>query len=309
MNKPNFFIVGEPKSGTTALHDFLDQHPQITMSTVKEPYHFCTDLHQESDQFHKKRLYFKYRDQDKYLSLFKQDKLYDAVGESSTFYIWSKDAAKNIHSFNPDAKIIIFLRNPIDFIYSLHSHWVVETYENITSFEEALRAETERKINWQRIPSRAYFPSMLYYTSMANYASKVSRFYKYFDRDQVKVFVFEDFKKNNANIFQNILKFLEVDQTFEPQYKKVNASKKPRCPALNYVAQNVYFIEGLKKIMPMRVHRMIKHAGQKMLWKETAREKMPEDIRYELTRKFFREVKSISDVLQRDMVRYWNFKI
>jgi hypothetical protein len=309
MNKPNFFIVGEPKSGTTALHDFLDQHPQITMSEVKEPYHFCTDFHRESDLFHKKPLYFRYRDEDKYLSLFKQDKSYSAVGESSTFYIWSKYAAKNIHAFNPDAKIIIFLRNPIDFIYSLHSHWVVETYENITSFSEALEAERERKTTWEHIPSRAYFPSMLYYTSVANYSAQVERFYKYFDRDQVKVFLFEDFKKSNADIFQKIVKFLQVDETFEPQYKRVNASKKPRCSALNYMAQNVYFIEGLKRVMPRRVHRMIKHAGQKMLWKETARESMPDTVRHDLTKKFLQEVESVSDVLGRDMVRYWNFKI
>jgi hypothetical protein len=75
------------------------------------------------------------------------------------------------------------------------------------------------------------------------------------------------------------------------------------------MAQNVYFIEGLKRVMPRRVHRMIKHAGQKMLWKETARESMPDTVRHDLTKKFLQEVESVSDVLGRDMVRYWNFKI
>lgn len=61
MTKPNFIIVGAPRSGTTTLFHSLKQHPEIYMSYVKEPYYFCTDFHEESDQFHNKEIRFPIR--------------------------------------------------------------------------------------------------------------------------------------------------------------------------------------------------------------------------------------------------------
>jgi hypothetical protein len=307
MNKPNFFVVGEPKSGTTALHEFLDQHPQITMSRVKEPYYFCTDLHQESDQFHKKNLYFKYRDINNYLKLFKQEKKFDAVGESSTFYIWSKNAAQKIYEFDPYAKIIVFLRNPIDFIYSLHAHWLVETYENIQNFRDALVIEERRIKSWENIPSRAYFPSMLYYISRTNYSIQIERFLKRFGHDQVKIIIFEDFKKDNAGVYKDILNFLGVDPSFEPNFERMNVSKRARSNSLNYIVQNVYLIEMLKKILPYKIHKKVKHLGQIILWKEAVRKKMDQDLFNDLEKKFRHEVLKMSDLLHVDMMKKWNF--
>ncbi|WP_462323581.1 sulfotransferase family protein [Desulfoplanes sp.] len=307
MNRPNFFVVGEPKSGTTALHGFLDRHPQITMSRIKEPYHFCTDLHQESDQFHGRKLYFKYREVGRYLSLFDQEKRYKAIGESSTFYIWSKSAAKKIYDFDRDAKIIVFLRNPIDFIHSLHSHWIVETYENIKNFRNALFVEEERKNDWKKIPSRAYFPSMLYYISKTNYSTQVERFLQQFHRDQIKVIVFEDFKKDNANVYKDILHFLEVDTSFNINFTQKNVSKEPRNNYLNYIAQNVYLLEAMKKILPYKVHRTVKNIGQNILWKESKRTKIDQNLYRELKDKFHIEAEKISDLLHIDMVKKWNF--
>ena len=121
MQKPNFFIVGLPKSGTTALHDFLNQHPQIFMSKVKEPHFFCTDFHRESDAFHDSQLFFHFRDEETYLKLFSDLTTEKVIGESSTGYLYSKEAAKQIHDFNPEAKILIVLREPTSFLYSVHS--------------------------------------------------------------------------------------------------------------------------------------------------------------------------------------------
>lgn len=309
MNKPNFFVVGEPKSGTTSLHEFFSQHPQITMSRVKEPYYFCTDLHAESDQFHGKKLYFKYREKNKYLSIFNQDKKYEVVGESSTFYIWSKNAAENIYNYDRKSKILIFLRNPIHFIHSLHSHWVVETYENLCDFEDALSAEADRKTNWKKIPPRAYFPSMLYYTSMVDYAGQVGRFLKRFDHQQVKIVLFETFQKNNEKIFKEILNFLEVDTSFKPDFKRLNTSKKPRIKTLNYLAQNVYFLETMKTILPYGLHAQIKKIGQSMLWKKTHRKEITTKVYDELAKKFRKDVEAMSDVLHMDLKKEWKFDV
>jgi hypothetical protein len=83
MRKPNFFIAGAPRSGTTALFYFLKQHPEIYMSGLKEPYYFCSDFHEESDHFHQTELRFPIRTEKTYLKLF-QDAVHEkTVGDAT----------------------------------------------------------------------------------------------------------------------------------------------------------------------------------------------------------------------------------
>jgi len=87
MKKPNLFIVGHPKSGTTALYNFLKQHPDIFMCPVKEPAFFCKDFIEESDLFHKQKSFYLdswSREQKVYLSLFADVKSEKIIGECST---------------------------------------------------------------------------------------------------------------------------------------------------------------------------------------------------------------------------------
>ena len=111
MNKPNLFIVGAPKCGTTFLYHYLKQHPEIYFPDFKEPHFFGSDLIRKNGAYDLSL--------NNYKSLFNSDK--KIIGEASTFYIFSKNAAKEIYDFNPDAKIIIMLRNLVDLAYSLHS--------------------------------------------------------------------------------------------------------------------------------------------------------------------------------------------
>jgi hypothetical protein len=105
MKKPDFFIVGAPKCGTTSLSEYLKQHPEIFMSEPKEPHFFGTDL----ESYWGGR-FERYRDVHKYLSLFAnvQDEI--RVGEASPWYLYSKRAAEEIKQFNPASRIIILLR-------------------------------------------------------------------------------------------------------------------------------------------------------------------------------------------------------
>ena len=127
--KPDFFIVGAPKCGTTSMFHYLRQHPQIFMPDNKEPHYFGKDLIKMSDEF--------IDNEDEYLNLFKDAKSDQKLGEASTFYLYSKSAYKEIKEYNPDAKIIIMLRNPIDFLHSLHSQLLFSGYEDELDFEIA----------------------------------------------------------------------------------------------------------------------------------------------------------------------------
>lgn len=124
--KPNLFLVGEQKAGTSSLHKMLSMHPEIAMSHLKEPGYFCTDFHEESDRYHKNNKYFSYRNINDYLKLFESHGKEDYLGESSSIYFYSATALSNIAAFNKDAKIVLLLRDPVTFLPSLHSQYIKE---------------------------------------------------------------------------------------------------------------------------------------------------------------------------------------
>ena len=96
MVKPNLFIVGAPKSGTSALYRFLKQHPDIFMPKYKEPHFFSKDLQKESDIFHGFLKHYPFRSEDQYLSLFSGAKDEKIIGDASTHALFSNVAAKEI---------------------------------------------------------------------------------------------------------------------------------------------------------------------------------------------------------------------
>src|SRR3954464_7011750 len=96
--RPDFFIVGAPKSGTTSLYDWLDRHPQVYMSPVKEPFYFCPDVHGGL-----RRLYTYPKDEARYLELFADARPDQTCGEASTRYLVSQQAARRVAEFQPNA--------------------------------------------------------------------------------------------------------------------------------------------------------------------------------------------------------------
>jgi hypothetical protein len=272
--------------------------------TTRSLFFFCSDLIEESDIFHKRKRYFRYRTEADYLKLFAESHNEKLAGESTTFYLYSKTAAQEIYTFNPDSKIIIMLRNPVGFVYSSHSHWLVETYEEVEDFRTALSLEEKRR-HGRSIPERVYFPSLLYYSETIKYYDMVKRYYDVFDRANIKVVMFEDFKEDNLKVYRDILNFLEVDPGFIPDFKKVNVAKKPRNKYLNYLMQSDFLIKTFRTILSPRLHSLIKQIGQKVLWKEGARPQLNPSLKGELVGKYRPEVLKIGEFLNIDLEKKW----
>ena len=119
MPKPDFLIVGAFKSGSTALYEGLRRHPQIFMPFHKEPLYFGDDL---------TRRYGRYTEAE-YLRLFDPAKPGQKSGEASTWYLYSVSAAREIHDFNPEMRIMVVLRNPVDVMYAEHSQLIYNVIE------------------------------------------------------------------------------------------------------------------------------------------------------------------------------------
>lgn len=223
MRTPDFFLVGAPKSGTTAMHHFLYQHPEIFMIKLRDSYGWNEgkELH-----FFGSDLFSNWRTKEKYLSFFSEARNEKRVGDTDVFYLYSKKASYEIKSFNPNSSIIIILRDPVEMIYSLHSQSIFGGVEDIISFEEALEAEEERKRGF-RVPRNIKFSiEYLFYTEIAKYFEQVKRYFDIWGKEKVHVIIFEDQIKDMKGTYKSLLRFLEVDEEFTPNFEVINPNRR-----------------------------------------------------------------------------------
>ncbi len=307
--KPNLFIVGQPKSGTTALHQFLGQHPEIFMSSIKEPHFFCSDFHLESDRFYGKRRFFDFRSESAYLQLFARTDKAKIVGESSTNYLYSQVAAEKIHNFNADAKIIIILREPAKYLYSLHSHYVKFTEENEPDFLTALALEAERK--QEKYPSpRVTSPSYLYYDQRVKYYQQVKRYCDRFKPEQIKIIVFEEFKSENERVYREILEFLGVDPSFTPEYGSLNVNKEVKFPVINNLVNSPVVKNISKNLLSQEFNDFVRdNIVERFFWHQAPKASMPESIKLKLMQQYQPEVAKISALTGLDLETKWGYDI
>ena len=223
-SKPNFFIVGAPKCGTTSLHEYLQRHPDVFMPYFKEPHFFGSDL--EGSRFRQ------FRDKpERYLKIFRDVRGERRIGESSPWYLASQRAAAEIHAYDPCAKIIIMLRNPIDMMYSMWSQFRYSGNEQIETFEDALAAEQDRR-SGARIRPAAHCITGLQYRNMTRFSEQLPRYLKRFGAENVFVIIFDDFQADTPAVYRAVLKFLEVDSNFQTAFDIRNPNKRVRLARL-----------------------------------------------------------------------------
>lgn len=215
--KPDFFILGAPKCGTSSLINMLRWHTSIYVPLSYEPQYFSTDFGAVIDYT-----------PESYLALFShvEDK-HLAIGEKSVIYLYSEVAVENILEFNPDARFIIMLRNPVDLVYSWHSQLYYSFIEDIEDFSEAWDAQEERQ-QGLRIPQRCPVPFALQYREIGSLAKYLSRVYEKAPADIVKVMFMEDFHADSDAIYRETLEFLNVPYKPSRDPRRLNKNKRHR---------------------------------------------------------------------------------
>ena len=205
---PNFLIIGAPKAGTTSLYRYLAEHPKVFMSPLKEPKFFAiegqdVDYSGPGDDTHE---YI--TDYETYLSLFDSATSETALGEASPWYLHMRGSAERIHSRIPNVKIVAILRDPVERAYSQFCMHKGYSHEPISDFESAWQAEAKRMSdNWS--PRWFYRDRGLYY-------AQLRRYFDIFDKDQIRVYLFEDLERDSLAVAQDIYEFLGVDNHFVP---------------------------------------------------------------------------------------------
>ena len=299
--KPNFFIVGAPKCGTTAMYTYLKVHPDVFMPYEKEPHFFATDL--------RARRYERYRSLEAYLALFADAKSEKRVGEASVLYLYSRVAAHNIREFDPAAKIIIMLRNPVDTLYSFYGQLVYSGEEDIATFDGALAAEPDRK-QGRRLPAGMIGAvDCLYYREMVRFAGQVQRYFDVFGRDAVHIIIYDDFQADTMAAYRETLKYLDIDPGFTVELKVINQNKRPRNLAMRDFLKNppdwyVSLLRVGRATVPQPLRHGITRSLARINSQVEPRRPMDRVLRQQLQAEFLPEVERLSTVLDRDLTHW-----
>jgi hypothetical protein len=293
--EPGFFIVGAPKCGTSSLCHYLSQHPEVFFPFIKEPHFFGSDLTNPRGvhNIHEYRALFAESDGR-------------LCGEGTTWYLYSQYAAREIYEFNPYAKIIIMLRNPVDLLYSWHSQNVYMGIEDIEEFEAALDAEPER-LAGNRIPNHGHSPlEKLLYSTIPRFTSQIERYVEVFGWDQVHVIIYDDFKQYTNVMFQQTLGFLGVAPEFRPDFDIVNPNKRVRSKVMqDIVEHHPKSLQQLaQRLLPRKARFLLKKKARSLNTVYKPRPSMGVALRQRLQRQFTPEIEQLSVLLGRDLTHW-----
>ena len=307
MRVPDFFIAGHQKCGTTALYLMLSQHPQMFMSDVKEPRYFVPELFRPGRELNKL---------DSYLSLFEQAAPGQLVGDASPQYIRFPAAAARIAELQPDARIVVILREPASFLRSFHMQMVHRDIEPERRLRRALELEAERR-EGRRLPRGNVSPEPLFYSSHVRYVEQLESYAGVFGRERMLVLIYDDFRADNEATVRSVLHFLGADETVAVAPEETKPLKEVRVQSLMRVADRArqarYDPAGagaLGRTVNRLTPRMLHSSGVRARWRRVVY-KQPdppdEDLTRELRVRFAPEVHALSRFLDRDLVGEWGY--
>lgn len=234
--KPSFFIVGVPKAGTTALHDYLSKHEQVAMSTDKEPNFFSWQ------EIEKQKLYYRKKNvktEEAYLQLFNVNENTKIAGESSISYLFYSESAKRIKSYQPEAKIIISLREPVA---RAVSHFQMDYSLGLV--------KTDLETIWRQGPEHPktgiYFQQ---YFLLSDYPEQVEHYLNTFSKEKVLLFLHESLIEDEENCLRKLCGFLEIDFNRAPaEITSQNVTMAGKNKIIRYLYSNDALRKGLSVI-------------------------------------------------------------
>lgn len=238
MTMPNFLIIGAMKSGTTALYYYLEQHPEIYMSPVKEP-DFFSSQKQENPADPVTSI-------ETYQNLFSGARGERAIGEASHSYLYEPGAASEIERYIPETRLIAILRNPIDRAYSHFLHMVRSGAEPLDDFARAL---TEDRVG--ALKERAFQD----YIGRGLYYEQLERYFTKFPREHIRIYLYEDLGDAPTSTVQDVFRFLNVNDSFEPDVSlRRNVSGLPKYKTLDGLLRRQSRLKHAAKIyLPARL--------------------------------------------------------
>ena len=308
---PNFFIVGAPKAGTTSLYHYLDQHPRIFMSTVKEPCYFASEVRRENfaPEYRKDdsldpvdlKAYLRGPRREKrfsgltttledYSRLFEGVKDEIAIGEASVCYLWSPTAARNIAACIPKARIVAVLRHPAERAWSQYLHGVANGH---------VRVSFRQHIDACLMSQGKEFSPQHPFLEFGRYYEQVRTYLAVFPPDNLRIYFYDD---GLTAILADLFRFLSVDPSFEIDIsRKYLEAAAAGSPTALYRALAKYRIpQALRKLVPGQIRPLFR----KLAFRSRTVAPMNAEDRRFLCGHYREDVTQLSLLLDRDL-RSW----
>lgn len=287
QGNPDFFIVGAPRCGTTWLYRHLAMHPRVFMSAQKEPHHFNTDSG------------FRWVETlEAYESLFRDaPSTAQAIGEASVLYLHSAIAAANILRYQPRARFIAMVRNPLEMAPSWHRQALFDQQEDEPDFARAWALQAARAAG-RHLPAHCREPAILQYRSICSLGGRLARLIETAGRERVHVIVHDDLRRSSEDIYRGVLDFLRVDAWLPPRFDVVNPARERRSPLLKRVSDSTARIK-----QRLKINRSFGALGRIDRWNTRSRpaRAIPRSMRAELIEAFAGDVRLLARTIERPL--------
>jgi hypothetical protein len=290
--KPNFLIVGAAKCGTTSLHRYLSQHPQIFMPEWKELSLFIDDPFGPLHRVPSAAVYYR---------LFEKAAGFPARGEASTAYLYNPASPRLIRSALKDPRIVIILRDPVAMSYSLYHHEYRKEGETIDRFEDALAVEPNRMKD-PGFQGRCFgWHANYYYFHRGLYTPQVKRYLERFGPARVCILLFEELKHSPLATVRTLYRFLGVDDAFVPELKIYNkAGELLNVP--RFWSDGGLFLKTAQYALKGNVFRKMPHLLRNLIRPRLP--KMRPKTARRLRRRFRPDIEALEKLIERDLSRW-----
>lgn len=288
---PSFVIIGAQKSGTTSLYHYLDEHPEVFMSRVKEPHFFAWEG-QEYDLGGPNAEHAAWQivsSREVYEDLFADGAGHAARGEASSGYLQTPHAADAMWRHAPDLRLIAILRNPVRRAHSAFLHARREGVEPLKDFEAALDAEPQRiQERWQ---------GMVFYVTTGLYAAALAPYLDRFPPEQIRLYLSDDLQRDPVGVMQDVYRYVDVDAAFEPDVaQRHNTGRAVRSPAIHMFVRRVATRDTVRRALPKRLAR-----GVYRVLNERQQDPLSSDLADRLATTFAPDLQELTRLMDRDL--------
>lgn len=283
---PNFLIIGANKAGTTSLYRYLEQHPDVYMSPVKEPAYFAPIMRMRAGD--SPRLP---QTLEEYTALFDGVEGETAIGEASTAYLPNDHAADLIREAIPHVRLVAILRNPLDRAFSAYGMHVAWGDEDL-SFGDAIAAELENAsagLTWKRR-----------YVQFGFYGRHLSRYLRLFDREQIRIYLYDDLRRDPEPLVRDLFGFVGVVSSFSPETaERHNVTRHPpRSKTLERMSQWRPAKATAKRVLPSATLTRVKEYVRR---KNSVKPAFPPEVRQRLIDVYRDDVALVEKLIDRDL--------
>ncbi len=294
---PDFILIGAPKCGTTSIYHYLQQHPQIAMSALKEPHYFLFDgpapvpANGPLDGLRHREMI---RDWDRYQHLFRSLPADKVKGEASVHYLYSDQARQAIARRAPECRLLVMLRQPADRAYSAFQRDRMHNIESLSTFAEAIADGPRREREGWHIGR---------FERLGYYAQFLKPYLDTFGEERIKVFLFDDLVERPQALMHELFAFLGIDTGFEPDMQqRFNETGVISNPLIRFIWRDTRRLRSLvMPYVPMRLRGKMFNLVAGTRVNRHRKEPIDPALRAELTERYRDDILQLQDLIGRNL--------